>query len=268
MTKLNSVNEPTSLNINLKLQLFEPISLADTSKVEFMDRVDYKYIFPIDLLPKLLKTVADRYCVTEINGQRAMDYTTTYYDTNEKLMYYQHLHGKLNRFKIRHRRYEVTGDCFMEIKKKTNKGRTVKHRVKCGSPEKVCNKDTAFIEKFCPFTFADLTPTLTNSFTRITLVGRYTQERITLDFGIRFTKDETNQVALPFLGIAEIKCNKSSVNQGFAKYLREMGIRPQGFSKYCTGVALTSNVSINALKMKLSKLNTIEDEYYSRIIAG
>ena len=57
------------------------------------------------------------YKVLEIDMIRSFPYHTTYLDTPDFLFYTQQLRGKLNRHKIRYRRYESTGISFLEIKK-------------------------------------------------------------------------------------------------------------------------------------------------------
>jgi hypothetical protein len=242
---------------------FQPISLAETGKVGFSNRIDQKYIFSFHLLPQLLLRVADKYRVLQIDGHRRMNYSTLYLDTREKTMYYHHLQGRISRFKVRHRTYETTGDQFLEIKKKTNKGLTVKNRIGCRNIVDISEEDAFFLKNNSPFDFENLLPALANSFTRITLLSNTMRERVTLDFNLSFSQKNDKSHELPFLAIAEIKSSKASIHLGFARYIRQLGIYPESFSKYCIGMALTSGFGRNALKIKLSKINSIRDEFYS-----
>ena len=57
--------------------------------------------------------------------------------------------------------------------------------------------------------------------------------------------------------IAELKQAKLDRQSPFYKLMREMNIRPKGFSKYCMGQTLTNNKHIksNRFKQNLIKLN-------------
>ena len=73
--------------------------------------------------------LSNHYQVLEINNMRILPYSTTYLDTSDYLFYYQHVRGEFERYKLRYRKYEATNESFLEIKKKTNKGRTIKWRI-------------------------------------------------------------------------------------------------------------------------------------------
>jgi hypothetical protein len=108
----------------------------------------------------------------------------------------------------------------------------------------------------------DLQTVLDNKFTRITLAGIETRERITLDFDISFSTAGTNSIELPFLAIAELKSDGYPRKSQFTGVIRGMGIKPTGFSKYCIGTALLKDIPRkNILKPKLLLLKKIENEY-------
>ena len=228
---------------------FEPISLQDIGKVEFMNRVDHKYIFPVTLLPEILNQSSHRYKILQIDEFRTFDYLTTYFDTSNLHMFWHHIHGKLNRYKVRHRSYLSTGDTFLEIKEKTNKNRTIKHRIKSKFIDVNNDKCSNFLLKYSPYQYSDLIPVLNNNFTRITLICNQSMERITLDYNLNFSIINEPALCLPFLAIAEIKSNKSNIHSGFSTILKNLGLRSSGFSKYCCGYALTRNIVPNCMKM-------------------
>jgi VTC domain len=245
------------------LRSFDPIGLNEMDEVKLMNRVETKYVFAAGRLRELLDLLSGSYKVLEVAGNRAFAYHTTYLDTSDLLFYTQHVRGKLSRHKVRYRRYESTGQSFLEIKKKNNKNRTIKKRIECfltkDSPDDFAS---AFIKKNLPYISLALQPVLLNGFTRITLVGTEFKERITLDFDITFSSTEGRNSGLPFLAVAELKSDKRFNQSPFGRSMKKIGIRPNRFSKYCIGSVLTRNVPrINTLKPNLLLLNKIENEY-------
>ena len=97
------------------------ITLGEMSAIKLMNRVDTKFVMPERQLVQLLEMAAEEYSVQVIDGVRACGYTTLYYDTADYDMYTRHHNQQLVRQKIRSRRYEESGQCFIEVKNKTNK---------------------------------------------------------------------------------------------------------------------------------------------------
>lgn len=251
-------------DINCSLKGLQKITLDSIGSSDIMNRVEIKYIFSTVKIYNLLKLVAEDYMVLEINDDRMFPYETTYLDTQDYLFYRQHVRGELERHKIRIRKYESTGDSFLEIKKKTNKGRLVKWRMKNDSLPESLNKEAVdFISKYSPVNPASIRPVLQNRFTRITLAGSNTNERITIDFNITFFDvDKSIEVAFPSLAVAEIKKEAFSDFSVFARLIKQLKIYPTGFSKYCVGMALTrDSLKKNNIKSKILLINKIEHEH-------
>jgi hypothetical protein len=248
--------------ITSTLKSFTPISLAEMDEVTLMNRVETKYVFSSDKLPNLLDLLSRNYRVLEIEGVRDFSYHTTYLDTPDYLLLNQHLRGKLNRHKVRYRCYEASGLTFLEIKKKTNKNRTIKWRIKNRQAESFDNAATKFLKEYFPHSTGNLKPVLLNDFLRITLVGIDVKERITLDSNISFGNPEGKIIGLPFLAIAEIKRERHSGNSPICNIMKALCIQPNGFSKYSMGSSLIREMPrINTLKSKILLLNKIENEY-------
>lgn len=251
------------LEINKILGSFCPIALHEMDEVMLMDRVETKYVFSSKRLPVILDLLTGKYKILDINNNRSFSYHTTYLDTSDLLFYMQQIRGKLNRHKIRYRRYESTGSSFLEIKKKTNKNRTVKWRIEnsltADSPDV---RAAIFIKEYLPDLYSDLRPVLINGFTRLTLVGIECRERITLDYNLRFSTPEGKNSDLSFLAIAEIKRDRHCGSSPFGIIMKDIGIQPNSFSKYCIGSAITSELlRQNTLKQNLLLINKIENEY-------
>jgi uncharacterized protein YcfL len=245
------------------LKGFEPVGLEEINSVGYMSRVDTKYLFSFSKLPSLLKNVRSLYKVLEIDRQRKFDYKTVYFDTPQLSFYKQHVTGKLNRDKVRVRKYENNGLTFLEVKHKSNKGRTLKTRLEKeeGDMNHVV-QSREFLEELISADASSLKAVVNTGFTRVTLVNLDEAERITIDYNISWNDMKGAYIDLPFLAIAEIKSNKSTSMSLFFQQLKKLGIRSAGFSKYATGMALLNNVTKkNSIKSKVLLLNRIKDEY-------
>jgi hypothetical protein len=233
------------------LQAFEPINLKEMDSVKLMNRTDTKFIFNIGFFPKVMEEVMSHYRVLEIEGKRISRYETLYYDTQQFELYYRHHQGKLNRYKIRHRTYVESGIGFLEVKFKNNKGRTIKTRIPLSEVPYVWQDESAsFLNKMLPFRPETLIPVIWVNYSRLTLVNRHSAERLTIDFGLEFRKNELSQ-KLDRLVIAEVKQEKRRASP-FMNAMKKYHIREGSISKYCMGIAFThKDVRKNNFKSRL-----------------
>lgn len=243
--------------------LFSPIGLSEMDKVEFMNRTDTKYLLSARILPRLLKAAIGKYQILEINQLRNFSYRTTYFDTEDQSFFREHLKGKLNRYKVRHRVYESTGIAFLEIKFKSNKKRTIKCRIKNQLDEGHFNEQALqFLSTNLAMDVNKLVPILENRFNRLTLVSNENKERITIDFNLSFRNFNGKSEELPYLAIVELKREGFTCQSPFISLLKQFEIRESGFSKYCIGNAMLHDLPLkNALKPKFIKLNKLKNEY-------
>jgi hypothetical protein len=241
---------------------FSGISLKEMDAVSFMSRVDSKYLFPVNMLGTVLSGLASDYKVLEINSQREFRYSTVYFDTPDYKFFNQHQTGKMERDKVRLRTYETNNLTYLEVKHKTNKGRTVKSRVRSNNTSPL---DDARAQHFLQEKIAGaselLHPVITSLFTRITLINYNLSERVTVDFNIAYTNGDGRKIELPNIAVAEIKRDRVSGRSVFHTILKNNGIRQTGFSKYCLGAAILNGVSRNNnVKPILLKLKKIDNE--------
>ena len=242
----------------LVINSFEPISLEQMDNVNLMDRVDRKYIFSQSQLSFFLNGLKETYRVLEIFTHRSITYKSLYFDTPTFDFYQQHHCGKLNRFKIRYRNYAENNLSFFEIKLKSNKGRTVKSRISIPAMEEsICDKAKIFLESKTNLLAKDLHSVLWITYKRITLVNRFSAERITIDTDISFENKEGIKNTLHFV-VAEVKQEKSGYSP-FVKLMRSHSIREGFMSKYCLGLAcLMPLLKKNNFKRSLTKLNKLQ----------
>jgi hypothetical protein len=247
--------------LNESILSFAPISLGEMDKVKLMRRVDQKFVFNIDLLPLLLNKAKVDYFILEINKIRSQIYETTYYDTNDYEMYNLHHNGKKNRHKIRVRKYVCSDLEFLEVKKKNNRGETIKTRIV--RPEDSDHLDfkgsEKFLENSTPYNSELLWPKLSNKFIRLTLVNKDMSERITLDYNLKFSDLKFHgQITHSNLCVVEIKRNRDNKKSTFINNMTELKVQPSGFSKYCIGLALLNpEVKNNLFKQKIRNLEKI-----------
>lgn len=250
-------------DIELVINQIRPVTLDAISSVRLMNRIEIKYVFGTRKLVNLLKLLGNYYKILEISNMRMLPYSTTYLDTADYLFYYQHVRGEFDRHKIRYRKYEATEESFLEIKRKTNKGRTIKRRIKSKTVSGYFdNEADRFIEQYLPVSSEFVRPALNNHFTRITLAGIEMKERLTIDFNISFSDPENiKTMSLPFLAIAELKKEAYSDSSYFRALVKQLNIYPTGFSKYCVGSGLLNDsLKKNMLKPKLLLIDKLENE--------
>ncbi len=166
------------------------LDLDRIAAVRLMNRVDTKYLVDEALCMELLELAADQYYVQIIDGCRACRYATLYYDTPQWDMYHLHHNRRLTRQKIRTRTYVETGVTYLEVKNKSNKGRTHKRRMALDrSLFAAAATDTAaadFLRREARYAPETLSPSLATRFVRVTLVNHAMTERLTIDFDLHF----------------------------------------------------------------------------------
>lgn len=233
------------LNIN-KLQ---KISLKEMDAVKLMNRQDKKYWFHLNEMQEVLDQISDQYFVLSIDDIELLPYSTTYFDTAENEMFLNHHNGKLNRYKVRKRSYVNSGISFLEIKFKSNKGRTIKKRIPIDSHENNFSfPEEVFLNESLPYATSELEPALQNNFRRITLVNKNMKERCTIDLNLKF-EYQGKQIQLNDMVIVEIKTEGKATNSPLSVALRDLRIKPSGFSKYCVGRTFT-DLSLKAILLK------------------
>ncbi len=244
-----------------------------------MTRTDTKFLFHFNKLSSILEKAKECYRILEIDNKRELAYRTTYFDTKDFSMYIAHQNGKLNRYKIRYREYVDSDTIFLEVKFKSNKQKTIKKRIKRKAvTTELSKKAQEFIEKNSPYSAAELEMKLATQFSRLTLVHKKENERLTIDFALKFTRlpksrqvgrqaDNNSKIELPFLAVTEVKQEQFSQSSDFIQLLHSEKIQPTRMSKYCIGtILLNKHIKYNRFKRKLLILNKIcNDSNYSKL---
>lgn len=248
-------------NIQEWLNKLPPISLDEMSGIKLMNRTDTKFVTNKRQLASLLELAQGQYYAQQIADARIANYRTVYWDTEAHRFFLEHHNGRAPRQKIRVRTYLDSDLTFLEVKTKNNHGRTKKKRITVPSQERrdiVEGGGSAFTHQLTGVTFDDIIPTVQNRFQRITLVNYGKTERLTIDFNVAFHNYETNtDHDTGDLVIIELK-RDGNVFSPILDILRQLRIKPHGFSKYCIGSVLTNpSLKSNQFKLKLREVGKL-----------
>lgn len=255
------------VDISEMLKYFTPISLEEMGKVRLMNRIDTKFTTHREKLATLLQQMMNNYFVQEIKSSRVSRYQTVYYDTATLAMYMAHQNGRRTREKIRVRKYADTGQIFLEIKNKNNKGRTLKNRIPVRDIKDFHSETTdMFICGQSRFVSGEISPCLETVFNRITLVNHQMTERLTIDLNLAFHNYNTQlSQLLEDVVIIELK-QDGNLPSPARKLLAKEHILPVSISKYCLGSVLTNpDLKYNRFKCKLIQINKITNYQYGYI---
>jgi hypothetical protein len=203
-------------------------------------RIDRKYVVSPGQLDAMLELIADGSRVLEIDGARRFRYESMYFDTATFESYFGAARRRPDRFKIRTRTYVDTGSSWFEIKLRSCRGHTIKHRRShdVGRRDHLTAESIEFLTAF-PQTrrlASELRPVLRTSYERATLV--HGDQRITIDWSLACAP--IGAVDHEGVGIGEsvIVETKSEGHPGAAdRALWALGTRPVAISKFAIGLA-------------------------------
>ena len=249
--------------IDSAMDQFDTHCLKNLDHSSLMDRVDSKFVVAAELLPYLLQESCRDYSLLSVDGIRQSGYLNVYFDTDGYSYYLMHHNGKLNRIKVRHRHYVDTGTAFLEIKVKTNKGRTIKSRREASLDANVAISEHAeFLSEHGIYQSDKLLPSQIVNYQRICLSSERLGERVTMDTGANFVAPDSGiKVALDDVVIIEVKQRRIDRQSPFYRLLRSLCVRPQSFSKYCAGVSLTmeNKVKTNRFRHDINKVAKVSN---------
>lgn len=245
---------------------FRPISLEDlNSSSAMLERLDNKYVVHKSVLQHAVEFLTEHFDILDIEGKRAFGYETCYFDDAQRTCYFEHHQGRRQRCKIRVRNYTDTRSCFIEVKLKDTRGRTIKKRL-----EYPVDKFRALDERALAYIRSSydglyrrefrlaLRPVLDINYRRVSLAAKDGGERMTIDTGLVFFADGRSFTINDSLFIVE---TKSTNGNGLAdKILRRLHQHPTGnCSKYCIGTALLQMVDkYNKFLPALRKLDVAQ----------
>ena len=226
------------------LDALAPVTLEEMESVKLMNRVDTKYLTDEKTLLGVLRDAAAAgYRVLVADGARISPYDSVYFDTEGLRMFSDHHNKRLRRQKVRTRAYVNSGDAFLEIKRKNNRGRTKKKRTPIPIGElpdfRADEAACRYLAGHSDFEAGQLLPTLETLFKRITLVNPGMTERVTIDTRLCFKNFRTGfETSLLDAVIIELKQDGHAASQ-MKGILLDHRVKPARISKYCIAVTLT-----------------------------
>ena len=237
---------------------FLPISLDEMDGVKLMSRTDTKFAFQSVKLSLLLDKMMPFYRILSIDGKLIHKYKSLYFDTDDRKFYLDHHNRRVNRHKVRFREYVGSDLTFLEIKRKNNKGRTIKKRIKVDSiSDCLTQKQQEYINKIIGKEISVKAKQWIN-FSRITFVHKTQKERLTIDINLTFENNK-NTGNLNEIVIAEVKQERMSRSSDFMRIAKELHILPIRISKYCMStLELDSTLKYNRFKEKRIFINKLK----------
>jgi hypothetical protein len=236
---------------------FETVEFNSQSQVAVTNRIETKFIISENDLGYLLQKLKPHYTLLKFGEECIMDYSTLYYDTHDFDFYLAHHNKRLHRYKVRERTYEKNNKTFLELKYQSGINRIMKERIKRENKSANFQKnELEFLAAKLYLSPESLIPTVLNTYRRITLIGKNTGERVTIDLDLCFGIN-TAQQHLKQLVVVEVKQSQQE-NCVVFDILKKSGVRSLSLSKYCLGINyLYPNLKKNNFKPRLSSINQL-----------
>ena len=254
-------------------------SLAQSELGVDLNRVEAKFILPLEVATQLCQRLAEKMPCLCVNHKRVLSYRTDYLDTPAFDFFHQHQQKRPRRIKVRLRHYLDTQSCYLEIKQKDKAGITHKFRRQLSTafqPPQTSSvqihwqEHADFVTANTGFSEGSLSPSLRVDYQRICFKDPVLGERVSFDFGVAFhslphDQDHENDHfhtqpsrtwCVQDRVIVELKVpNHVHLSYGF-NCLKEAGLRETSVSKYCVGLAALcpDQVKYNGFKPALLKL--------------
>jgi hypothetical protein len=252
------IDSPELLGLAELLGDYAPINLLAMDKVALLNRVDTKFVLTIGQLLSALEALQEHYYVLDIHNRRLHAYQTLYYDTANFALYLAHHNGHRVRYKVRSRMYLDSQRTFVEVKQKYGANRTKKLRLETDEfVQQLAGAPSEFVGAHISLDPQELEPKLLNTFSRVTLVSKHVQERLTIDVGLGFSGNDRVQ-SLSGLAIIEVKQSGFQRGSDIIRQMRAMHVQPASFSKYCIGVtSLYPHIKHNRFKPTMRLVDRI-----------
>jgi hypothetical protein len=216
------------------------ISLDDLNgAAALQERVDRKYVLTEELSADMLDQLGSRHAVLDIDGRRSFGYESVYFDTVAFESYLGAAHRRRRRFKVRTRSYLDSQTTMLEVKTRGARGRTIKRRQTHDFDLRrhLGDEGRAFVDNAIgrECLGGTLLPTLTSEYRRTTLVDLDEIARLTIDFDLRCSDWNSDEVLLANRVVVETK--SAGAPSSADRWLWSSGIRPEKISKFATCLA-------------------------------
>ena len=215
------------------------VAPADLARERELDcRADTKFVLPPDAAAHLLRGLRDHYSILPAGGRLVAAYRTLYFDTADLELYHAHRQNRRVRHKVRIRHYHDRQLTTLEVKTRRSARQTIKARCERSyGDDQLSADEQAFVASQTGLRHLVL-PQVTTDFRRVTLLGRHSNERVTIDTGLVFAAGRDARWESE-VAVVEVKQWPFSRRSAVMSALRRSGWTPSGMSKYCAAIALT-----------------------------
>lgn len=219
-----------------------PVTLEETVELAALQtRVDRKYIVAPDLVAMLVHEFGAGLQALEIDGERCFAYESVYFDTPGLDSFRGASAQRRRRWKVRTRTYLGSGKCMLEVKTCGAREETEKDRMPyaIGVRRHLTGPALAFVTErvLLPHGARELTPVLTTTHRRATLLDANAGVRLTVDADLVCTSDDGRSIAMPDHLLVETK--STGAPTAADRLLWQLGQRPMAISKFGVGMACT-----------------------------
>ncbi|MFC4466205.1 VTC domain-containing protein [Streptomyces xiangluensis] len=234
------------------------VSLAElNARAELLARHDNSYVVPVAAFEDFAARLTDPrraggpFRVLAIDGLRRFLYRSTYYDTSGLRTFHDHRQERRLRFRVRERVYQDSGERQFEIKLKSGRGETVKHRQRMADGDlPLDGTRRRFLADVLRSSYgieapSGLVPSLVTDYRRVTFTAG--GERVTCDAGLLVRDPATGRAAAASEGVVLVETKTRGHLTEADRLLHGYGLRPAGFTKYSAGLAvLRPELGMNA----------------------
>lgn len=212
------------------------ITLEEAKQIKLFNRTETKYKCDFESACKFMQYLYENYFVVCENNISLFTYMSVYFDTPELKLYNEHKNRVPSRQKIRIREYS-NGDKYLEIKTKSEDGKTSKQRI----PIKQMNiyDNFVWVKENLKYNIQKLNHVLNVKYLRLTFISQDYHERITIDFNIEFFNLLNNTNKKIGDVIIEIK-QDNNCKSNIKEVIKTFNIEETHFSKYYNGLTLTT----------------------------
>lgn len=231
--------EPVGSNaLREAVDAFAEVDPALLERRALLARADTKFMLPLEALPGLLRALRPHHGVILAGAERIATYDTDYFDLPALRAYDDHVRGRAPRHKVRARHYPDRGVSFLEVKCRTNRGRTEKLRRPHPFGQRLLSEEEVdWALRITGWPGRVLLPQARTRFQRIALAALDSNERVTVDVGLRLERPPSVR-SLDGLAIVEVKQGSAEPRSASILALRRAGARSRSLSKYAVAIGL------------------------------
>lgn len=258
------MSRPLSQPIFDDLKRFKRIGLEEFGDNRFTERIDRKFPISISEISAVIEGLEDDYDLITPADQEISTIESHYFDTPDYAYFKAHHRGRGRRHKVRFRVYPQTQSAFLEVKRKTPKGKTLKRRIKSGFGHSILNGDhRGFLTKIGISESHYIMPVVEISYKRLSFISKDQSERFSVDFAVEFS-DGDREGNFGSMAVIEVKQDRLQTTP-IIKKLREMRIKESSMSKYCLSMCrLHPELKANRFKPVLRNLQELIHEQASQ----